>query len=336
MLSSRVFNRKLLSPPTIFWPALLVSALAAPVFAAPVRRALPAAPQVQARGLQFEALPLERSRQNHLLLRVTINGKPALLGVDSGAPVSAISLTRLQHFGMIPVRANSDIPTRLRINGTFNNVAIARSLKLGTLNLIDEPMVAVDLRGSSRAAQMMDEQAIDGILGADILFPTQAVLDCRAQVLILKVDPKVRGSAPGLDFSGFNRMPIHVSSGYNLYVDGRLNGKRAKFMIDTGAFATLLHQRFVRGMKIPLRDSPFRSEAVNMKQRGVQFATISRFSIGSVDMRDKKVGVIDLEGLVRSGLLDSSPPVAGLLGSEILQHHNGIIDFGTKTLYLKR
>jgi hypothetical protein len=155
-------------------------------------------------------------------------------------------------------------------------------------------------------------------------------------MLILKVDPLVRGSAPGLDFTGFSKVPIHVSPGFNLYVDGRLNGTRAKLMVDTGAFTTLLHQRFVRRMKIPLRQSPFSSAGVNLKQRDVQFATISRFSVGSVNLRDKNVGVIDLEGLVRTGLLEASPPVAGLLGSEILQRHSGIIDFGTKTLYLKQ
>ncbi|MEP6821192.1 MAG: aspartyl protease family protein [Chthoniobacterales bacterium] len=334
-----MLNRNPFSQRAIFWPAFLVLALAVPALAetrraVPVRRAAPVTREP--RGLQFEALPLERSRQNHLLLRATINGKPALLGVDSGAPVSAISISRLQHFGMVPAHAHSEIPTRLRVNGAYNNVTIARSLRLGALNLIDEPMVALDLGGSSKAAEEMEEQAIDGIIGADILFPTQAVLDCRAQILILKVDPNVRGSAPGLDFTGFQRMKIHVSPGFNLYVDGQLNGQRAKLMIDTGAFATLLHQPFVRRMKIPLQNSPFRSAGVNLKQHGVQFATISRFSVGSLHLRDKKVGVIDLEGLIRTGLLDSSPPVAGLLGSEILQLHNGIIDFGTKTLYLKR
>jgi hypothetical protein len=233
-----------------------------------------------ARSLQFEVLPLERSKQNHLLLRAFINGKPALLGVDTGAPVSAISITRLKYFGMTPALAKSDIPTRLRINGSFNNVAMARTLRLGKLNLLDEPMVAVDLGGSSKAAKMMNEQAIDGILGADVLFPTHAVIDCRAQILTLKIDPNFRGSAPGTNYAGFSGIPMHVSSGFNLYVDGKLNGKRAKLMVDTGAFATLLHQRFVRNMKIPLRESPFSSAGVNLKQRGVQFATISRFSVG--------------------------------------------------------
>ena len=81
------------------------------------------------------------------------------------------------------------MPTRLQINGAFNNVAIVRQFRLGGLNLVDEPVVTVDLSGSSRAARVLHEEEIDGILGADILFPTQAVLDCQKQLLILKIDP---------------------------------------------------------------------------------------------------------------------------------------------------
>ena len=284
-------------------------------------------------ALQYEALPLVRSSQNHLLVRAEINGKPALLGVDTGAPVSAIALNRRAYFGMAPVAGKSAIPTRLSINGAFNSVAIAHNLRLGALNLVDEPMVLVDLGGLRRSSKR-DE--IDGILGADILFPTKALLDCQRQILILKINPSVPGTVPGFDFNGFRSIPMHVSDGFNLYVDGSVNGKKAKLMVDTGAFTTLLHSRFVRRMQIPTRDTPFSSSGVNLKQRGVHMATISRFSIGSMDMRDKDVGVINLEGLIHGGLLDASPPVAGLLGSEILRRHHGIIDFGTKTLYLKK
>ena len=288
---------------------------------------------MQSGSLQYVALPLIRSSQNHLLVRAEINGKPALLGVDSGAPVSAVALNRRAHYGMLPVASKSGLPSRLSINGAFNAVGIARNLRLGALNLIDEPMVLVDL-GGLRGSRKKDD--IDGILGADILFPTKALLDCKRQLLILKINPSVPGRIPGFDFSGFRSIPMHVSDGFNLYVDGSVNGKKAKLMVDTGAFATLLHSRFVRRMKIPMHDTPFTSSGVNLKSRGVQMATISRFSIGSMNMRDKDVGVINLEGLIHGGLLNASPPVAGLLGSEILRRHHGILDFGTKTLYLKR
>jgi len=285
---------------------------------------------------QFEALPLVRSRQNHLLVRAYINGRPAWLGVDSGAPVSAIALHRREHFRLTPISAKSTLPARIQINGAFNNVAIARELRLGSLSLVDEPVVAVDLGGSTRAAQLLHEQEIDGIIGADILFPTRAVLDCHRQLLILKTDPDVVGSAPGFDRRGLRAVPIQVSDGFNLYVNGSINGAAAKLMIDTGSFATLLHRSFVQRMRIATRETPFSSSAVNLKERGVRVARIRKLSVGSVDIVGKEVGVVDLEGLIHDGLLRGSPPVAGLLGGEILNRHHGIIDFGTRTLYLKR
>jgi hypothetical protein len=87
-------------------------------------------------------------------------------------------------------------------------------------------------------------------------------------------------------------------------------------------------------MRIPLHETQFSSAAVNLKQRGVEVARIQRLSVGSVDIVGKDVGVIDLEGLIHGGLLRASPPVAGLLGAEILRSHHAIIDFGTRTLYL--
>src|SRR5947208_4260279 len=285
---------------------------------------------------RFEALPLMRSRQNHLLVRAFINGKPAWLTVDSGAPVSAIALNRREYFRLTPTTTESKLPARVQINGAFNSVAIARELRIGGLTLVDEPVVTVDLGYSARAARRAHEQQIDGIIGADILFPTHAVLDCERQLLILKTDPEVLGSVPRFDRRGLRAVPIQVSDDYNLYVNGSVNGKPAKLMVDTGSFATLLHRSFVRRMRIATRETQYSSSAVNLKERGVRVARIRKLSVGSVDIFGKEVGVIDLEGLIHDGLLEprgGGAPVAGLLGAETLRSHQGIIDFGTRTLY---
>ena len=287
---------------------------------------------------QYEALPLERSSQNHLLVHAEINGKPAVLLVDTGAPLSAVAIDRASHFRMDPVSAKSKIPSRLNINGAFNSMSIARSLRLGALKLVDEAMVLIDfayLRPSARA-DGKNERESDGILGTDILSPLNAVLDYERMLLVLKLDSRVPGPVPGFNFHGFRRVRMHESEGYNLYVDGSVNGTKARLMVDTGAFATLLHSQFVLHMKIPLRQTKFRSIGVNLAQSHVRLANITRLSVGSMDMRSYKVGVINLEGLIHGGLLDASPPVAGLLGSEMLQRYHAIIDFGTSSLYLKQ
>ena len=281
-------------------------------------------------------MPLERSLQNHLLVHALINGKPARLVVDTGAPVSAIALNRRRHFGLTAIPVKSKLPARLQINGGFNSVAIAERFQLGALGLLNEPVVLIDMSSSTRAAKALNEKPVDGILGADILFPTSALVDCQTQTLILKIDPRLPGTVPGYDFRGLRSVPLHVSKNYNLFVDGEVNGTAAKLMVDTGAFATLMHRSFIRSMNLPLRQTHFSSAGVNLHERGLQLATINRLSIGSVLFRRKEVGVMDLEGLIHGGLLNAKPPVAGLLGSEILRRHHGIIDFGTLTLYLKR
>ncbi len=295
----------------------------------------PVAPSRGTSSAQFEALPLERSPQNHLIVRAFINGKPALLGVDTGAPVSAIASNRRQHYGLTSVVGTSKLPPRLMINGAFSAVGLAKSLRIGGLTLVDEPMVAINLGPESRAARVRGEQEIDGILGADILFPTRAVLDCQRQLLILNLEPDSEKITPGVDYTGFASMPIHVSEGYNLYVDGAVNGAPAQLMIDTGAFTTLLHRSFVKRMKIPLHNTPFSSAAVNLRETDVQVARIRRLSVGSINIVGHKVGVIDLGGLIHDEMLHGKRPVVGLLGGELLQRHHGIIDFGTRRLYLK-
>jgi hypothetical protein len=319
-------------------PGLLIGTAAAAVFGAvPLSAAnRPAVTQPALdSNIVFQALPLERSRQNHFLVRAEINGKSAILGVDSGAPVSAISATRAAYFGVGSLPRSSTLPSRLRINGGYNRVTIAHHLRLGALILVDEPLVSIDLRTPARAAQEFHEQELDGILGADILFPTQAVLNCEEQLLLMKIDPDAPGTVPGVNHRGWKNIPIRVTQGWNLYVDGKLNGKAAQLMIDTGAFTTLIHRPFVDEMRLHLRDTPYASGAVNLKERGLQLAVIRRFAIGPFLVRGKEVGVMDLRGLIHGDLLKGSPPVAGLLGSEFLRRNHAIIDFGTRTLYLK-
>ena len=296
--------------------------------------ARPGAPVVR-KHAEFEALPLLRSRQNHLIVRAFVNGKAAWLVLDSGAPISGIASHRREYFQLTGVPAESELPNRVEINGTSNTLTIVKNLRLGSLNLEDWPAVILNLGGSRRAARI-GEQQVDGIIGADVLFPTKAVLDCQRQLLVLNMDPDLPGRAPGIDYRGFKAVPMQVSEGFNLYVDARINDKPVRMMVDTGAFATLLHKPFVRQMRIPTQQTRYSSAAVNLKQRGVDVARIRKISVGSVDIMGRQVGVTDLDGLIQDGLLDASPPVAGLLGAEILNRHHGIIDFGTKTLYLRR
>jgi predicted aspartyl protease len=283
---------------------------------------------------QFESLPLFRSRQNHLLVRAFINSKPALLIVDTGSPGTVIASKRRAHFGLTSVPENSDYPSRVQVNGSYNRLVMARTIQLGELNISDVPAVSADMSGPRRSSQVSHEPEADGIIGADVLFATKAILDCQRNLLILNLRPETPGTPPGVDLRGFQKMPMFVSERFNLYVDVSINGSPARLMVDTGAFATLLHRPFVRQLHIPMEETRLQSAALNLKEEGIDIARIRKLSVGLVNIVGKDVGVVDLGGILDHDM-QRSPPAVGLLGAEILNRHHGIIDFGTRTLYLR-
>jgi hypothetical protein len=256
--------------------------------------------------------------------------------VDSGAPATLISLKRRSYFKLTGIGNRSTLPTDILINGVVDKLAIVHSLRLGVLDIVDIPVVVANVSAPGRVARMVGEEEIDGILGVDVLFATKAIMDCKEQVLILKIDPEVPGNVPGLDLRGFHKIRMDVSEGFNLYVNSSINGTRTRLLVDTGAVMTTLHLPLIRQLRIPYYETPFTSSGVNRKEDAVNVAEIRRFSVGSLDVIDKAIGVADLGWLVRPRVRgQSSLPFAGLLGGEILKAHHGIIDFGTRTLYLK-
>jgi predicted aspartyl protease len=284
---------------------------------------------------RFELLPLTRSWQNQLLVRARINGKPAVLMVDSGAPATLISLKRRSDFHLEGVAANSGLPTSVLVNGVADKLAIVHSLRLGALNIVDMPVVLTDVGSPQRVAKMVREEAIDGILGVDVLFATKAVMDCQDQVLILNRYPEVGGIENALDLRGYHKTPIFVSEGYNLFVNSSINGTRTKLLVDTGAVVTTLHLPFVRQLRIPHYETSITSSGVNRREDAVQVARVQKLSVGSVDVFGKAIGVADLRWLLPESRSPKAHPVGGLLGAELLKSHHGIIDFGSRTLYLK-
>ena len=104
----------------------------------------------------------------------------------------------------------------------------------------------------------------------------------------------------------------------------------------TGAPVTILHHAFVQQIHVPTRRTRIVSTAINLKDQHVQVARIQKLSLGTIHVRCGMVGVSDLAGLIHTPLAEGSLPFAGLLGGEILDRDHGIIDFGTRTLYLRK
>lgn len=122
----------------------------------------------------------------NLLARVIINGKPALLMVDTSAPKTVLDTDHLQKFvNQTELKRNSRRGLASGSSSVYTYIATIDKLEIGSVVITDYKAAAVDLGVTNRAFRGMGNPQIDGLLGCDLLRHCKAVLRFDERVLEL-------------------------------------------------------------------------------------------------------------------------------------------------------
>ena len=122
-------------------------------------------------------------------------------------------------------------------------------------------------------------------------------------------------------------------TGHHL-VEASLNGRKATFVLDTGANRSVLHAPYAEelgvgeGLAVP-------GAAVglggSMKARLVE---VGRIEIGGMPIREKRIMSADLSPLTRLLGPMSGGKIYGLIGQDVMKEHRAVIDVSRPILYL--
>ncbi len=289
-------------------------------------------------GPNYRSIRLLRGSQNHLLALARINGVFALLGVDTGAPVTALNLDSRQFFKINPVPVNAvGIPSTIRIGGEPIGIGIVESFEAGGMNLGLRPVALVNLSRINEAKLFLNgkRRPMDGLIGADLLLDRGGVLNYRTQQLFLRTGKDALNYlADKLPSAGFTRIPMEFDQGHFTVPCG-IEGRQYRLVVDTGAFITLVDRGLMSRQGISGVRTLLTGETINGNKHPVFAAEFRQFSIGGISLPYRAVGVTDLsEAWTRR--VDRRPPLVGLLGGEILAENSAIIDLENLSLYLSR
>lgn len=135
----------------------------------------------------FSFLDLERTGTDHFALHGLLNGLPGRFIVDTGASNTCVDLERAEAFHM------QSTVSEIRAAGAGavdmeTQVSTGNILEFGTWQQADLDIVLFDLSHVNQALTSHDEPAVDGILGADILRRSVAVIDYGTDILFLQKD----------------------------------------------------------------------------------------------------------------------------------------------------
>lgn len=130
-------------------------------------------------------IPMTKEISGHLLLMGSINGVDGTFVLDTGAGATVIEQTQKGKFKMKSTKSENSATgaggAGITLEDSENNELILSSLKLENKSL-----TLMDLSHVNDAYEALGIEKIDGVIGADILTDSNAIIDYKNLVLYLK------------------------------------------------------------------------------------------------------------------------------------------------------
>ncbi|MDA9362391.1 aspartyl protease family protein [Flavobacteriaceae bacterium] len=137
------------------------------------------------KSVGYISVKLKLLKTNHYLLKACINGVEGKFILDSGASSSCVCLS-LENKFKISSKKNKIKASSATSNMEDTRLSKNNTSKIGkwrsTINL-----VSIDMTHINRVLSEKETESVDGIIGADVLKKSKAVIDYESNKLYLKI-----------------------------------------------------------------------------------------------------------------------------------------------------
>jgi hypothetical protein len=146
------------------------------------------------------------------------------------------------------------------------------------------------------------------------------------------------GSGPttsrlAFEAEGYRAVPFKITANRQIDVEGTIGSHRYQFCLDTGSSRTTLEQAVVDVERLPSKPtmSVVRSPMKEFGDSNVRAAIPAKFQLGEFNLSNHKVDSAALHLTIRN----KGEVWAGLIGVDLLQEYDAIIDLASNVLYLR-
>jgi len=136
-------------------------------------------------------------------------------------------------------------------------------------------------------------------------------------------------------------IPLYIaaiqSDGYHVFLEAKVNGHKVFMLLDTGASRTVFDLETIKTIHNGIKLEENEDHATGLGTDSVKnfVATIENLEMGKIRLKNYEAGIIDLSHVNASyGKIDI-PPIAGVLGSDLLVAFDAVIDYKKKLVKLK-
>lgn len=124
--------------------------------------------------------------------------------------------------------------------------------------------------------------------------------------------------------------------GFHIMVQGRIHGKEALFLIDTGASRSVFDPKTISSFIDDIKFEKKEGMTAGVGSSDLESSTfvIDRFSIGDLEITDYEAVALDLENIHEMYAKLSLPRIDGIMGGDLLRRYKAVINYRCKKLRL--
>ena len=124
--------------------------------------------------------------------------------------------------------------------------------------------------------------------------------------------------------------------GFHIMVKGKIHGKEANFLVDTGASRSVFDSNTISDFieNLEFRKKEGLSAGVGSSDLETSMFTIETLSIGAMEIHDYEAVALDLENIHEMYGKLGLPRIDGIIGGDLLRRHRAIINYKAKKMRL--
>ena len=137
------------------------------------------------RSKSYTRVRLQTLPTNHYVLVATLNGVKGRFILDTGASTTCVSTELTAHFHL-NAKPSEEKASSASANELETEISHHNELIIGSWSSQRRSVVLFDMQAVNHALQKLDIESVDGIIGADVLQSTKAVIDYQNDWLYVK------------------------------------------------------------------------------------------------------------------------------------------------------
>lgn len=137
--------------------------------------------------IPIEIVELENDENLHPVIEAKINGNPIRLVIDTGASHTCIDKKEVKKLLKNKINVSNDIVMGVGTKSLKNTIINIKELTVGDLEIKDYNIVVIKLSHINKMMEMLGIRPVNGLLGSDILYKYQAIIDYKNCCLTLNI-----------------------------------------------------------------------------------------------------------------------------------------------------